>query len=82
MGLKVPVPPTHVALVAAPPTEPARETVGLAVHAPISGPAFTVAAGLIVISIVSLTVPHGPAGSLLVNVNVTVPAVISAELGV
>ena len=41
-----------------------------------------VAAGLIVIVTWSLTGPHGPAGSFVVSVRVTVPAVISAALGV
>ena len=44
--------------------------------------AVAVAAVLIVITTVSLAAPHGPAGSFEVKVNVTVPAVSSAALGV
>jgi hypothetical protein len=45
-------------------------------------PAFTVAAGLIVNSIASVAMEHGPAGSFEVIVNVTVPVVISLSEGV
>ena len=45
-------------------------------------PAVAVAAGLIVNTIVLVTKPQGPAGSLVVKVNVTEPAAISAADGV
>ena len=45
-------------------------------------PAETVAAGLMVKSIVLFTATQGPAGSLVVIVNVTEPAAISAADGV
>ena len=47
-----------------------------------STPALTVAIGFMVKTIASLTDGHGPAGSLVVMVNVTVPAVMSAADGV
>ena len=40
------------------------------------------AAGLMVIFTWELTGPHGPAGSLVVRVSVTLPAAISAAVGV
>jgi hypothetical protein len=43
---------------------------------------FTFGFGLILIVIVSVPGPHEPAGSLVVKVSVTVPAVISAADGV
>ena len=45
-------------------------------------PALTIGVGLIVITTWSVTAAQGPAGSFVVNVNVTVPALISAALGV
>ena len=45
-------------------------------------PALTVAVGLMVNTIASETAGQGPAGSLVVMVNVTVPEVISAADGV
>ena len=51
-------------------------------HTATSGPAFTVAAGAIVMCMAPLTAPHGPAGSFVVSVSVTLPAAISAALGV
>jgi len=51
-------------------------------HTGCGGPAFAVATGLIVIVIVDIAAGHGPEGSLVVKVSVTVPAVISAALGV
>ena len=80
--MKVPAPPLQVPLLALPPTTPASVTAGLLAHTVWSAPAFTVAAGLIVIVIVSLTARHGPVGSSVVNVNVTVPAVASPADGV
>src|SRR5687767_3872091 len=77
-GLSVPVPPLHVPPVAPPPTAPAS-VIELPAHIVESGPAVTVAAGLIVITTSSVNVEHGP---LVVNVRVTVPAVTSAALGV
>jgi hypothetical protein len=82
LGLNVPAPPLQVPLDAPPPTPPASWTLGVLAHTRWSTPAVTVAAGLMVISIASLTAPHGPCGSLVVNVRVTVPAAISAALGV
>jgi low affinity Fe/Cu permease len=76
------VPPDHVPPLAPPPNPPASCTCGVLAHTIASRPAFTVAAGLMVIFIASLTAPHGPAGSLVVKVSVTVPAVTSAALGV
>ena len=81
-GVNVPAPPLHVPLVAAPPIAPARATTGLLAHTVWSAPAFTVATGLIVITIASFTAPHGPAGSSVVSVKVTLPAVISPAVGV
>ena len=45
-------------------------------------PAVTTAFGLIVITIELLAAGQGPAGSLVVRVNVAVPAVLSAAEGV
>ncbi len=64
-----------------PPKVPANVTV-LPAHIVCAGPASTVAVALIVITTLSLTAGQGPSGSLVVNVSVTVPAVISAALGV
>jgi hypothetical protein len=47
-----------------------------------AGPASTVAAGFIVMTTLSVTGPHGPAGSFVVNVNITLPAARSAVPGV
>ncbi len=47
-----------------------------------SEPASAIAAPLIVMSIVSLTTPHGPVGSSVVIVRVTLPVEISPEPGV
>ena len=80
-GVKVPA-PLHVALVAAPPNEPASVVAALLAHTVWAGPAFTVATGLIVIVIEALTAPHGPAGSSVVNVTVAWPAAISPAVGV
>ncbi len=48
----------------------------------VSFPALTVATGLNVIIEKSETGPHGPAGSLVVNVKVTEPLFLSAALGI
>jgi hypothetical protein len=82
LGLNVPAPPLHAALEAAPPTTPASCTAGDVEHTTWSRPAFTVAAGWIVILIWSLTWPHGPPVAFVVSVSVTEPAAISAALGV
>ena len=81
-GLKAPVPPLQVAFVAEPPSEPASCACGLLAHTIWSGPAFTTAAGLMVIFTWALTGPHGPAGSLVVSVSVALPAAISTAVGV
>ena len=81
-GLKVPVPPLQVPVVAPPVIVPAKLTFGLLAHTVWSADALVTTAALIVMVIASLVVPHGPAGSALVDVNVTVPAAISAALGV
>src|SRR5206468_8368302 len=80
-GLNAPAPPVHVPLEAPPPRTPASCTCGLLAHTRWSAPAFTMAAGLMVIVIASLTAGHGPAGSLVASVSVTVPAAISAAEG-
>src|SRR5439155_1012646 len=64
--LNVPVPPLHVPLEAPPPIAPASCTCGLLAHTVWGSPALAVAARLMVIRIVSLTVPHGPLGSFVV----------------
>jgi uncharacterized protein with FMN-binding domain len=68
-------------LVALPPIEPARVWVEV-LQIVASLPAFAVAVGLIVNIIESLTKPQGPSGSLVVNVRVTEPALISFADGV
>ena len=80
-GANVPLPPLHVTVIAAPPIVPANVTV-LPAHIVCAGPASTVATGSSVITTLSETAGHGPAGSFVVKVNVTEPAVISAALGV
>ena len=62
---------------APPPNEPANCVLGLLAHTVWFGPAFTCAAGLIVITMDELEVP-----GTLVNVSVAEPAAISAGLGV
>ena len=61
---------------------PARVTVALLAQTIWSTPAFTVAGGLIVIVIESFAATHGPVGSSVVKVSVTVPALISLAVGV
>ena len=62
----------QVADEAAPPITPASVTVE-PTHIVWSGPAFTVASGLMVRTIWSETAVQGPAGSFVVNVNVIAP---------
>jgi hypothetical protein len=77
-----PDPPLHVALVAAPPIAPAS-WIGVDTAQVIwSGPAFTVAAGLMTMTMRSVTCWHGPPVAALVSVSVTLPVAISAALGV
>lgn len=77
-GAKVPVPPLHVAEVADPPMVPFR-VAALPAQIDWSGPAFTVAGGLMEMMTLSVTAAHGP---VVVKIKVTVPAVTSAALGV
>ena len=48
----------------------------------VAGPALAVAPGLIVNSMLSVAAVQGPAGSFVVNVNVTEPALMSEAEGV
>ena len=80
--LKVPVPLlVQLPLLAPPPTLAAIVAV-LPAQMVWSGPACAEASGLMVNKRASDAVPHGPAGSLVVSVRVTVPAVMSATEGV
>ena len=79
-GEKVP-PPLHVPLVAAPPTDPARVAVEPA-QMVCGGPALAMAIGFIVITTEDVTAGQGPAGSLVVNINVTEPLLTSVPVGV
>src|SRR4030095_6078438 len=81
-GLNVPAPPLQVANVAPPPMIPASVTDGALAHTSWSAPAFTVASLVTNILTLSLTAGHGPAGSLIVNVNSTNPAATSAAFNV
>src|SRR5262245_15998607 len=81
-GLNVPVPPFQVPVDTVPETLPLSATCGLVEHTAWSGPAFTTVLGSMVITIWSLTAGHGPLGSLVVSVRVTLPAAISAAVGV
>src|ERR1041385_5891033 len=81
-GLNEPAPPLHVPPEAPPLTTPCSCTRGSLAQTTTSAPASTTAAGVIAIRTWSLTAPHGPAGSLVVSVSVTLPAVTSAALGV
>jgi hypothetical protein len=80
-GVYVPVPPDHATVPFE--AEPCKAC-ELTAQSVASDPAFAV--GVIVLFMVittwSVTTPHGPAGSLVDKVKVTVPAVISAALGV
>ena len=73
----VPLGAVHVELVALPPIDPANVT-GPPAHTVWAVPAFAVAAGLTVIVLVALTEIHGPAGSSVVKVKVTVPVKFAA----
>ncbi len=78
----VPVPEVvHVDDVALPPRVPASVCV-LPEQIVASLPAVVMATDCITSNIASLTGPHGPAGSFVVSVKVTFPAVISAVEGV
>ena len=80
--LKVPVPEVvQVEEVALPPRVPDNAYM-LPEQIVASTPALTVAAGLIVSIIASFTAGQMPAGSFVVNVNVTAPKVMSAADGV
>ena len=81
LGEKPPPPPLHVPLVADPPTDPAIVTVEPA-QIVCTGPALAVVEGLIVIITEDVAEEQGPAGSLVVNVNVTEPLLISVEVGI
>ena len=72
---KVPLGADHVALVAPPPTTPAR-LIDPPAQTVCGDPAFTVATGFTVMSTVETAAPQGPAGSFVVNVSVTVPLAI------
>jgi hypothetical protein len=79
--LNVPLPlVVHVTEVAPPLIEPERVYTSPEQMVAFE-PAFTCASEVIVNTTLSETAVHGPAGSLLVIVNVTVPAAISTALG-
>ena len=79
----VPVPEVvHVKLAALPEIVPPKVYVVVVLQIAASAPAFAIALGFIVNTIESFTAPQGPVGSSVVNVNVTVPAAISAAEGV
>src|SRR5690606_2381945 len=71
----------HVALVALPPMVPDSGT-GSPAQIVSGVPASTVASGSMVITISSDTATHGPGGSFVGRVSVTVPAALSSSLGV
>src|SRR5438093_8331895 len=78
-GSNVPRPPIHWPLEAPPPKE--ADSVTLAPVCDVaqtgwSGPAFAVAGGLYVMTIWSLAAGHGPVGSLVCQVSVTVVDVV------
>jgi hypothetical protein len=77
LGLNVPVPPDHVAEVAPPPIDPVK-LIGTSEHIARSDVMVTVAAGFIVTTISSYTDVQTPAGSSVVYLIVTVPALMSA----
>ncbi len=72
----------QLALEDPPPRVPLRLIEGVIAQILWSGPAFTVAVGFIVRIIASETHPHGPGGSSVAADIVTVPAAMSAALGV
>jgi hypothetical protein len=78
VGLEnVPLGADQVVVVALPPIVPARDTI-LPAQIVCAVPALTVAACVTFIVLVALTTEHGPAGSFVVNVNVTVPVKLGA----
>ena len=82
MSLKVPLPEVdQVAEVAPPPNEPDKICVDPEQMA-MSLPAFTTGTAFMVSVRVSIVAVQNPGGSLVVNVNNTEPAVISADDGV
>src|SRR5436190_2451604 len=75
LGLNTPpAPPLHVAPVALPPRPPASAIGEITAHVTWSGPAFTVAAGLMKMSMRSLIWGHGPPLAALVSVSARLPA--------
>lgn len=82
LSLNVPSPEVdHVALVAALPKVPASVAVP-SEQMVWAGPASTATEAFIVMTMLSLTDTHGPVGSFVVSVSVTVPAVTSPDPGV
>ena len=79
-GLKVPVPPLQLPPVATC-TLPFRATVPLFAHTVTSGPALAVGASVKVSSTWSVAALHRPL-PVVVRVSVTLPAAISAAVGV
>ena len=77
----MPLPPLHVPLVADPPTDPAKLTEEPS-QMVCAGPALAMVEGWIVITTEDVTAEQGPAGSLVVNVNVTEPVLTSVAVGV
>ena len=73
----VPLGALHVEVVALPPILPAKVIVPPA-HTLCAVPALAVAAGETLIVLVALTAGHGPVGSFVVNVKVTVPVKFAA----
>lgn len=85
MVLNVPVPEVidHAPVLAPPPTLAPLSVIGVAgklIHVEVGPPGVTLANGLTLIVRVSVTAPHIPEGSLVVNFNVTVP--VKPALGV
>ena len=74
---KVPLGAVQVELVALPPILPAKVIVPPE-HTVCAAPALAVAACVTLIVLVVLAAGQGPAGSLVVNVNVTVPVKLAA----
>ena len=81
LGLNVPVPPNHEAEEAPPPKDPVK-LIGTSEHIVRSDEMVTVGAGFIVTTISSYTDVQTPAGSSVVYLIVTEPALMSARLGV
>src|SRR5262249_28029295 len=75
-GLNDPLPPVQPPLIALRRTDPASVT-ELSGHRPeASAPALAVAIGLIVMVTSSVAGPHGPSGSLVCHVRMTVDATL------